>query len=272
LKSSNQNLAETFRRLHQGEQPLILSNAWDAGSARLLENLGAKAIATTSAGVAWSHGYSDGDELPVHALVATVDGLARVLKVPLTVDIESGYADRPVPVGELVGRMIDAGVTGINIEDGSGSADLLCAKIAHIRDVCAQRGVDLFVNARTDVYLRGLVPPSERVHETLARAARYVAAGADGIFVPGLTAPDEIRTVAASIAAPLNILALPGLPQLPELAKLGVRRLSSGSALAEAAYSQAVTLATAFLSEGSSDAIVATAMSYSEINRIMMRG
>lgn len=272
MNPSNQNPAQTFRRLHQGEQPLVLSNAWDAGSARLLENLGAKAIATTSAGVAWSHGYSDGDELPVHALVATVDSIARVLKVPLTVDIESGYAEHPVTVGELVAHMIDAGVAGINIEDGSGSPDLLCAKIAHIRDVCSRRDIDLFVNARTDVYLRGLVPQAKRAEETLARAARYVAAGADGIFVPGLTVPDEIRTVAAAITAPLNILALPGLPRVPDLAKLGVRRLSSGSALAEAAYSQAVTLATAFLSEGRSDTIVPTALSYSEINRIMMRG
>lgn len=272
VNPSNQNLTETFRRLHQGEQPLALSNAWDAGSARLLENLGAKAVATTSAGVAWSHGYSDGDELPVRALVATVDGIARVLKVPLTVDIESGYSDRPAAVGEVVARVIDAGVSGINIEDGSGSVDLLCAKIAHIRDLCSQRGVDLFVNARTDVYLRGLASQSGRIQETLARAARYVAAGADGIFVPGLTVPDEIRTVAASIAAPLNVFALPGMPRLPELAKLGVRRLSSGSALAEAAYSQATTLAAAFLGEGSSDAMVPSALSYSEINRIMTRG
>lgn len=272
MNPSNQNLTETFRRLHQGEQPLALPNAWDAGSARLLENLGAKAVATTSAGVAWSHGYSDGDELPVRALVATVDGIARVLKVPLTVDIESGYSDRPAAVGEVVARVIDAGVSGINIEDGSGSVDLLCAKIAHIRDLCSQRGVDLFVNARTDVYLRGLASQSGRIQETLARAARYVAAGADGIFVPGLTVPDEIRTVAASIAAPLNVFALPGMPRLPELAKLGVRRLSSGSALAEAAYSQATTLAAAFLGEGSSDAMVPSALSYSEINRIMTRG
>src|SRR5258708_28943685 len=147
---TNQN----FRKLHEGPEILLLPNAWDAGSARLIESLGAKAIATTSAGLAWSRGYPDGDTLPVEQLLATVNEIIRVIRVPLTVDIEGGYSDDPVAVGELTRRVIDAGAVGINIEDGAGPPNLLCRKIGVVRPSAVSANVHFVINALTDVYLR----------------------------------------------------------------------------------------------------------------------
>jgi 2-methylisocitrate lyase-like PEP mutase family enzyme len=257
-----------FRQLHQ-QGLLVLPNAWDAGSARLFESLGAKALATTSAGVAWSHGYADGDQLPVPLLIATVADIARVAGVPLSVDVEGGYSGDPAVVGETVGAVIDAGAVGINIEDGTGAPDLLCAKIESARRAADRLAVDLFVNARTDVYLRGLAPEDRRVSETLARAERYRAAGADGLFVPGVIDAASIQAIASATPLPLNVLARPGLPPASELAALGVRRLSAGSGITQAAFGRMASLAAAFLRDGVSDPLVAGAMPYAEINVLM---
>ncbi|OWJ68561.1 isocitrate lyase/PEP mutase family protein [Inquilinus limosus] len=261
---------QQFRRLHQ-DGILLLANAWDAGSARLIESLGAKAIATTSAGVAWAHGYPDGDALPFDLLVATTADITRILTVPLTVDSEGGYSDDPAAVGESIARLIGAGAAGINLEDGVGSPDLLCAKIAAIKGAAARSGQDVFINARTDVYLRGLAPEGGKVAEVLARAGRYRDAGADGIFVPGVTKPDEIRAIAADAPLPLNVMARPGLPGAAELAGLGVRRLSAGSGISQTVYAQIAGLARSFLVDGVSDPLVSGAMPYPEINALMAR-
>jgi 2-methylisocitrate lyase-like PEP mutase family enzyme len=262
--------APLFHSLHR-EGILLLANAWDAGSARLIESVGARAIATTSAGVAWSHGYADGNLLPVPLLVATVAEIARVIRVPLTVDIEGGYSDDPASVGEAVARVVDAGAVGINIEDGTAAPDLLCAKIEQAKRAATRLGVDLYVNARVDVYLRSLAPPERRVAETLARAAQYRGAGASGIFVPGVSEIPEIRAVAAGVGLPLNILCRPGLPSAKELAALGVRRLSAGSDVAEVVYGRMAAVAAAFLRDGSSDVFVEGAKPYAEIQALMAR-
>lgn len=250
----NPDLATAFHALHRGPELLILANAWDGGSARLIESLGARAIATTSAGVAWAHGYPDGNALPVPLVLATAHAIARVIRVPLTMDIEAGYSDDPDAVGRLAGQLIEAGVAGVNLEDGSKPPDLLCAKIARIRRVAAELGVDLFVNARIDVYLRGLVPEADRLAEVRARAARYRDAGASGIFVPGLVEPSAIAAIAGAIALPLNVLAWPGQAPAAELARLGVRRLSAGSAIAQSALTHTRALAAAFLRDGQREA------------------
>jgi len=258
--------AATLHRLHQGPDILLLANAWDAGSARLIESLGAKAVATTSAGVAWSHGYPDGDALPLRLLVSTVAAITRIVRVPLTVDMEGGYGETPAAVGEAVAAVIDAGGVGINIEDGSSPPDLLCAKIEQAKQAGTRLGVDLFINARTDVYLRGLVPEPTRVEETLARVTRYREAGASGIFVPGVVDPADIRKIASAAGLPLNVLAWSGLPPAAELARLGVRRLSAGSGITEAAWGRAAALATGFLRDGRSDPLSEGAMEYGDIN------
>lgn len=241
----------------------MLANCWDAGSARLIASLGARALATSSAAVAWSHGYPDGDAFPIEILLATVREIRRVADLPLSVDAEAGYSDDPGAVADTVAGLVEAGAVGINLEDGRGPPALLAAKIERIK---ARLGPGVFVNARTDVYLKGLVAPPDRVGETLARAARYREAGADGIFAPGMVAPDELYRVASQLAAPLNVLAMPGLPALPQLAALGVRRLSAGSRIAEAIWGRTTALAREFLAGGVSDRLVEQATPYGEIN------
>lgn len=258
--------AATFRHLHQ-HGLLLLANAWDAGSARLIESLGAKAIATTSAGVAWANGHADGSHLPMQELVDTATRIARVIRVPLSIDFEDGYASDPATVADNVARVIDAGAVGINIEDGADSPDLLAAKIERIKRVAAERGVDLFVNARTDVYLRGLASEDRRVEETLARATRYRDAGADGLFVPGLAEAGQIGEVVAGAGLPLNLMAVPALPAASELEALGVRRLSAGAAISIAALGHVASLAAGFLL-GASESPRDETMGYAAINAL----
>jgi len=260
--------AEQFHRLHAGPELLILANAWDAASARVIESLGARAIATTSAGVAWTHGYPDGDALPLDALVASVRAIARVIRVPLSVDFEGGYSQDPAIVADKIAAIIDAGAVGINLEDAAGGAELLARKITAVKSAAARRGVNLFVNARTDVYLRALAPEADRVAETLARAARYRDAGADGIFVPRAIAPDEIRALVAGVGLPLNLLATPRLPPAAELTALGVRRLSAGSGLAQGAWGRTVATTQAFLADGRSEPLAEGVLPYAELNAL----
>jgi 2-methylisocitrate lyase-like PEP mutase family enzyme len=266
--TANKESATVFRRLHQGPELLLLANAWDAGSARLIESLGARAVATTSAGLAWANGYPDGDVMPLDRLVAAVASIARVIKVPLTVDMEGGYAPDPAGVGSAVAKVIDAGGIGCNIEDGDGTVDALCARIEQAKKAGAKAGVDFWVNARTDVFLAELAPPDKRVAEVVARAKRYRDAGADSIFVPGLADPKEIREVAGAIDRPLNVMAWPGLPPAAELQKLGVRRLSAGSGITQAVWGRAAALAKIFLSEGRSDVLGHEAMGYGAVNSL----
>jgi 2-methylisocitrate lyase-like PEP mutase family enzyme len=205
--------AELFRALHSGPDLLVLTNAWDAVSARVVMDLGAKAVATSSAAVAWSHGYPDGNALPVPLLLSTLADIVRVVSVPITADIEAGYSDDPRAVGDTVGAVIDVGVVGINLEDGRGSPDLLCAKVEAARQAAVRHGVPLFINARTDVFLRPAIPGHDPIVEAISRADRYAAAGADGIFVPGITDAAGIETLARDIKRPLNVMARPGLPR-----------------------------------------------------------
>ena len=246
---------DTFRQLHAAQSPLLLPNAWDAGSARLFESLGAKAIATTSAGVAWALGYPDGSRLPADAAVAHATNIARVLEVPLSVDLEDGYSDDARQVAQTVLRLVDAGVVGINLEDGAKPPELLAAKIRAIKEAAAKRGADIFINARTDVFLAGLAEKPAMVDETLRRAALYAKAGADGLFVPAVVAAGQIKAIAQAITLPLNVLAWNGLPSAAELAGLGVRRLSAGSGIAQVLWGRAEALAKGFLQEGKSEAL-----------------
>jgi 2-methylisocitrate lyase-like PEP mutase family enzyme len=260
--------SQNFRNLHQGPGLLLLPNAWDAASARLIESLGAKAIATTSAGLAWSNGYPDGNALPEDQLVAAIREIARVIRVPLTVDIEAGYSDDPDLVAGLVARILDVGVVGINIEDGAGSADLLCKKIAAIRDRGTQSGCDLFINTRTDVYLRGIASGQAAIEEVIRRSCRYRAAGCDGLFVPGLIETDAMAMISRAIAPmPLNIMAVRNLPAMDTLQQSGVRRLSAGSSIAQAALGHTSQLVSGFLA-GTTSEMFDVSADYGEVNRL----
>ena len=260
--------AATFHALHAGPDVLILANAFDAGSARLIETLGAKAIATTSAGVAWAHGYADGHYLSVDTLVATVGEIARVVKAPITTDVEGGYDDDPAAVGAVVARVIDAGAVGINIEDGVTTPDLMRCKIEAARTAAERAGVKLFINARCDVYLRKLAEGQAALAETLRRAKLYRDSGADGLFVPFATDGAVISAVIAEVKLPFNAIARKGLPPLAELQKLGVRRLSAGSAISRAAFEATRVAAAAFLGDGASDTLLAQGGAPSDLNAL----
>ena len=258
-----------FRRLHQGKSPLILANAWDAGSARLIESLGAPAIATTSAGIAWTLGYPDDNLLPPAKLADMVGAIARVISVPLSVDFEAGYSDDPAQVAENIKPLLDAGAVGINIEDGTNPASHLAAKIDRIKRTAAVMGVDLFVNARTDIYLKALRPDGERLNETIERGNLYQSAGAEGFFTPGVTDELTARAIAETVPLPLNLLARPGLPPAAELAHWGVRRLSAGSAVTQSAWGFVQGLVREFLAEGHSEIVTSGSLNYGQIQQLL---
>lgn len=261
-------MTSAFHALHRGPDILLLANAWDAGSARLIETLGAKAIATSSAAVAWSHGYADGHFLPVDALVGTVREIARVIDVPLSVDIEGGYADEAKGVGETVARVIGAGGVGINIEDGRLPPELLCAKIGAARAAAEKAGVPLYINARTDVYLKQLATGDAALAETLRRGALYRDAGADGFFVPGPTETALFAEIAKAVALPLNVMSRAGVASLAELKAAGVRRLSAATGIARAALEATRVAAAAFLASGESAALAAAGGAPSDLNAL----
>src|SRR6266481_9196884 len=247
------NLAETFHGLHRQKDILILPNAWDAGSAKVIEDAGAKAIATSSAGVAWALGYPDGDALPPKMLAELTARITNVIRIPLSVDFEGGYTKNPAKVAENLKPIIDAGAVGINIEDGEGTPELLAKKIEKARNTAESVGVNLFINARTDVYLQEIGSPESRVGETIGRAARYRDAGADGIFVPGLCETSAIKAIVSEVKIPVNVMAYPGLPSAKELKKLGVHRLSSGTGIPQTIWRHTSELAKGFLATGDSD-------------------
>ncbi|MDP3747547.1 MAG: isocitrate lyase/phosphoenolpyruvate mutase family protein [Phenylobacterium sp.] len=259
--------AETFRALHAGPDILVLPNAWDAASAAMMEDAGAKAVATSSAAVAWAHGYADGDILPIPTLLAAIGEMARVIKVPLTADIEGGYSDDLPTVAQTIKGVIDAGAVGINFEDGARDPELHVRKIDTVRKAAAQAGVAVFVNARIDVYLKGLAKGEEALTETLRRAELYKAAGADGIFVPGPADDDLLATLAKEIALPLNVMGRPGVAPAPRLQALGVRRLSSATAPFRAAYAALGTSIAAYLKDGDAGALAMLGKDLPDLNK-----
>jgi len=257
-------LAEQFRRLHaRGGDVLVLPNAWDAASARVIAEAGARAIATTSSGASWSLGRPDGEALSRDEMLAVVRRVARAVSVPVTADVERGYGDgSPRAVAETVRAVLDAGAVGMNLEDGEGPGavtDLAAqtARVAAARDAADVAGVPLFLNARVDLYLFAVGDPATRFDETVRRARAYVGAGADGIFVPGVGDADTIGRLAAAIDAPLNVIARPGMPSIPELRALGVARASLGGGVARAALGAAWRVATEVLGPGTYDALAA---------------
>jgi 2-methylisocitrate lyase-like PEP mutase family enzyme len=232
--------AETFRSLHASGL-LILPNAWDAASAALSVAAGARAVATT---------YR----------VVRVAG-----ETPVSADVEGGFSDDAQEAGVFVRRVWETGAAGINIEDGAGTAERLADKIAAAR---AAVGPDLFINARCDLWLRGIGPAEGRLEEAGRRAELYRAAGADGLFMPGVSEAGVIAGL-VGLGMPLNLLARAGLPDAKGLEALGVRRLSAGSNFAAAAYATADRLTRGFLADGSSAAQAAEAMDYGALNGLM---
>ncbi|BCJ49092.1 phosphonomutase [Actinoplanes sp. NBRC 14428] len=231
-----------FRALHRPGDPLVLPNAWDVASGLALAAAGFAAVGTTSLGVAAIHGLPDGFGRTRAETLALARRLAR-LPVPLTVDVEGGFGEGPDGVADLAAELAEAGVAGINLEDGRPGGTLAPAAVqAELIAAVKATVPDLFVNARTDTHWLTATPPP--LHVTLARLETYVAAGADGAFVPGLRDAAAVRTVAGTVGVPLNVLAAPGVT-VPQLAALGVARVSMGSLLFRAALGAALTTAAA---------------------------
>lgn len=275
-------LAQSLHALHSGGRVLVLPNAWDAASARLVEDAGASAVATTSAGVGWGLGSADGERLDRQRALELVRSVVAAVRVPVTADVECGYGDDPEAVAETVRGVLAAGAVGVNLEDASYGAqggapgaavrpaDEHAARIAAARSAADDAGVPLFINARTDIYLKSVGDPKERFAETVRRAGAYVAAGADGVFVPGVVDPQTVAALAREIAVPLNVMAGPGAPSVGELARLGVARISVGAAIAQAVHALTQQAARELLTEGTYTSF-ADGLGYPELNGLFGR-
>lgn len=230
----------SFHALHHQPQPLLLANPWDPLSARVFEQAGFQALGTTSRGLANWHGRHDGEHLPFSALIAAVKPIINAVSLPVSVDLESGYAASPAAIVANVLTVADLGAHGINLEDslkpGPGLRPIAeqQALLEQIKNALVGAGHDgFFVNARIDTYLQ--LPEAQAA--TLARVRAYDQAGADGVFVPGLRQPEAIDEVVAATQKPVNLMSLPDLTDLDSLTALGVRRFSFGNAFADAVLS-----------------------------------
>jgi 2-methylisocitrate lyase-like PEP mutase family enzyme len=256
--------AEIFRALHRGPEILVLPNAWDCASARIVEEAGFPAIATTSAGVANSLGYPDGERIPAAEMLAAVQRIARCVSVPVTADLESGYHD----IAATAAGLVASGAIGLNLEDAGGDAARHASRIATVRRVGRELGVNLVVNARTDLYLdRTGDPAAGRFDRACERLRSYIEAGADCVFVPGVTDEDTIRRFVETLRFPVNVLTGAGTPPIRRLQELGVARVSVGSAIARAALGLTRRIALELKTSGAYDTMVQGAIPYS-LNRL----
>jgi 2-methylisocitrate lyase-like PEP mutase family enzyme len=267
--------AERLRRLHQRRPILVLANAWDAATARIFEAEGFPAVATTSAGVAAALGYPDGGVVPLREMLDAIARIARAVKVPVTADIEHAYGTTPDAVAQVVLQVIEAGAAGINVEDlVPGTRDLepiplQCEKISTIARAAAASGVRIVINARTDVCLRSIGPPESRVAVAIDRGKAFLAAGADCVFVPGVTDASTIGALVQGIGGPVNVLAVAGTPSIPDLEALGVARVSVGSGPMRASLALVRDIARELKENGSFDAFTSRALPYDEVQGLM---
>jgi 2-methylisocitrate lyase-like PEP mutase family enzyme len=277
MTGTHASLARLFHSLHHGSDPIVLPNVWDVASARIVQRAGAKALATTSAGVAWSIGAPDGGALGRDRALAVVARVVAAVDVPVTVDIEDGYADTPAGVATTVAGVVAAGAVGVNLEDAApdgGDPFTLrdvhaqCERIAAARAAADAAGVPLYLNARVDTYLRGVGEPGDRLVETVERAREYVRSGADGVFVPGVIDGALISELVWRIPAPLNIMAAPKAPTVKELAAIGVARVSLGPAIAQAAYAVVRDAAAEMLDHGTYNA-TRHGLDFAELNSLL---
>jgi 2-methylisocitrate lyase-like PEP mutase family enzyme len=226
--------AKRFAGLHVKGKPLLLYNAWDAGSAKAILAAGSKAIATSSWSVAEAQGYRDGETIPIALVEQIVARIATTIDAPVTVDFEGGYSEDDGELAGNVSRLLDLGVIGINFEDrvvkGTGLYDIdrQAGRISAIRKVAKQKGVEFFINARTDVFFEHGDDAAQAVGEALDRAKAYALAGASGYFVPGLVDDALIGRICQGVSLPVNVMVMEGVPSNARLAEIGVARISYG--------------------------------------------
>ncbi|MET9732792.1 isocitrate lyase/phosphoenolpyruvate mutase family protein [Streptomyces sp. NPDC006458] len=275
MANTQQTKALALREFHE-KGILVLPNAWDAGSAALIAQGGAKAIATTSGGVSWSAGKPDQQALTRDEMVALVRRIADAVEVPVTADIEGGYGLAPEDVAATVTAVIEAGVVGVNLEDSKLDGTLFtaeeqAARIRAAREAAERAGLpELVINLRTDVFLFGIGAPEGRAADVLARAAVYAQAGADSLFVPGLLDLAVIAELVEGQPLPVNVMAGPGAPTVAEFEAAGVRRVSLGTAVAQAAYSLARRAAAELVTEGTYEELTG-ALDFGAVNSSFSR-
>jgi len=270
--------AEALRKLHYGPKLLALPNAWDVVSARIIEELGYPAIATSSAAMAFSLGYPDGQRISRDEMLAAVARIARAVRIPVTADCESGYGKTPEEIADFTKALVASGAVGLNFEDITGDDEsthvelgLQVKKLRTIRDTSAALGVPLVINARTDIYLMPIGPEATRFERTVGRLRAYREAGADCLFVPGLSDRETIARLVKALNAPVNILASPTAPSLAELQQLGVARVSAGSSAMRAAMGAFQQVAKDWLVQGPYDSLLQCTIPYTQLNEMMAR-
>ena len=261
--------------MHAGGGVLLLPNVWDAASARIIEEAGYPAIATTSAGIAAAQGFSDGQAISRDRMISVIAQIVQSVKVPVSADVEAGYGSRPEDAAQTAREVLTAGAIGLNLEDASGDRQqplvdlsLQLEKLRAIRETADKLRVQLVLNARTDVYLLQVGDPAQRYDETLRRLLAFRDAGADCVFVPGLRDAATIGRLVSDIRCPVNVLAVPGGLSVSELKALGVRRISLGSGPMRAALGLMRRLAEELKTRGTYS-LLDGAPSYAEINALM---
>jgi 2-methylisocitrate lyase-like PEP mutase family enzyme len=275
LRTQNEKAA-AFHRLHDDPRVLVLPNAWDAASARIFEEAEFEAVGTTSAGIAWSLGYPDGEKVTRDEMIETTRRIVHSVDVPVTADIEGGYGSTTDEVFETVEAIISAGAVGVNLEDGTEDATKLLREVSEqvervqaAREAASSAGVEMVLNARTDVYWLDVGEEHERLEHAVSRTNAYREAGADCLFIPGVGASETIGALAREIDGPLNVLAGPGAPLVADLEALGVARLSVGSGPARAALGLMQRIAEELRGPGTYTALVDNAIPYAEIDELM---
>ncbi len=270
---SLQEQAAAFRRLHDGPGILVLPNAWDVITARVIESAGFAAIATSSAGVAWALGYADGERISRGEMLAVVRRIASSVRVPVTADMEAGYGTTPEAAAETARGVVAAGAVGLNLEDGTPDGRLVDValhqdRIRAVREAGKASGVPLVINARTDAFEVKEWSPAERLTAAVRRANAYRRAGADCLFVPHVSDAATIGQLAQEIDGPLNIIAGPPAPPIPELERLGVRRASLGPRVVQAALGLVRRAATELRERGTYDALT-DLIPFTELQRLV---
>jgi len=270
--------AEKFRKMHHGPKLLLLPNAWDVASAKILEECGHPAIATTSAGVAYSLGYIDGQRISRDEMLEVAGRIARATDIPVTADLEAGYGTTPKEMAETVKAAIAAAIIGMNLEDVTGDDEstfvdlpLQLEKIRAVREAATSAGVPFVLNARTDIYLMPIGPEATRFERTIERLRAYHQAGADCVFAPGVYDLDTIQKLVKAVEAPLNILANPACPSVSEMEKAGVARVSAGSGIMRAAMGLVQRVGKQMLEERSCEMMFAGATPFIDLKRMMTR-
>lgn len=244
---------ENFYNLHHKAAPLVIANAWNARSAQLIEKAGFEAIGTSSGAIAASMGYPDGEKIPFAEMLYIVSRIKAATALPLTVDFERGYTDDLTLLNEHLQQIIDTGAVGINLEDNQGE-DIYLKKLSSIKNYLLKTGQQLFLNARTDVFLQKLDSPLET---TIRRAGLYKEAGADGLFVTGIQDTDLISKIVSATTMPINLVGSSKLASIQTLADLGVKRISMAGMLFGAGYKKTEGILTAIKAENSLAALFA---------------